>query len=53
MINLESKNKIGIVEIKENKYRVEFNPNLKDLPLLYVNMEGVANQPVLSSKLIL
>lgn len=110
MINLETKNKIGTVEIKENKYGVEFNPNLKDLPPglhgfhiheygsiesttdkktgkvtkggaagghydpektkrhglpwddnshkgdlppLYVNMEGVANQPVLSPKLTL
>ena len=32
MIDLETNNKIGIVEIKENKYGVEFSPNLKGLP---------------------
>lgn len=108
MIDLETNNKIGVVEIKENKYGVEFNPNLEglppglhgfhiheygniesttdkktgkivkggaagghydpektkkhglpwdddnhkgDLPPLYVNMEGIANQPVLSPRL--
>lgn len=32
MINLETKDKIGTVEIKENKYGLEFKPNLKGLP---------------------
>lgn len=110
MIDLETNNKIGIVEIKENKYGVEFSPNLKglppglhgfhvheygsiessvdtktgkvvkggaagghydpektkkhglpwddsshrgDLPPLYVDMDGIATQPVLSPKLTL
>ncbi|WP_448821766.1 superoxide dismutase family protein [Cetobacterium sp.] len=32
MVNLETKNKIGTVEIKETKYGVEFKPNLEGLP---------------------
>lgn len=110
VFDLKTKNKIGVIQIKETKYGIEFKPNLKelppglhgfhvheygsigdsidkktgkkiiggaagghydplqtrkhglpweddshkgDLPPLYVNMEGIAIQPVLSPKLTL